>query len=717
MIRNMCFSSAHLLVALLLMVAFYKNCKASDGYKNCSGLCGHHTVSSPFRLRDFAEQCGDHRYELSCEHNQLVLYSQSGRYSVLSINYENYTIRVRDAEVVELNYSSLPRDSLTDYNFSYRDPYALTIETNYEDGSGAYNRLTKIMIYVRCKSPVDASVFVDTAPCFKNSSRSVAAASSYVYASVIGRETAGEWGLGDDCGIEIMYMTSWPAPKNQSWSCEDIHNMLVYGFELSWLNSDCLKVGGYAYLDESKQRHCAGSSINYIIFEDILFFLQFFIENLLPIILAGKCVFGAPFVIVLLIYKWRGRHLSMYDNIEDFLQSDNNIMPIRYSYRDIKKMTKGFKIRLGKGGFGSVFKGQLRSGRDVAVKILDKANTDGQEFINEVSTLGRIHHVNVVQLIGYCVERSKRALIYEFMQNGSLEKYIFSKLDENDQSLNVHQLYAISLGVARGIEYLHKGCAMQILHFDIKPHNILLDDNFIPKVSDFGLAKLYPTNNSIVSLTAARGTIGYMAPELFYRNVGGVSYKADIYSFGMLLMEMTGRRKNLNVLVEHSSQFYFPFWVYDQLNEGNEISIADATGEEMKLARKMLIVGLWCIQTKPNDRPSMNKVVEMLEAEEQDLELPQKPYLYPSDLPAANHDSDHSTSTRPSKSSNRPSMNEIVEMLEGEEQELELSQYSQDFQTIDASDHICSTSPSSNPSVSKPKETTSFLTKEDERSI
>ncbi|XP_054808110.1 rust resistance kinase Lr10-like isoform X2 [Prosopis cineraria] len=700
MIRNMCFSSAHLLVALLLMVAFYKTCKASDGYKNCSGLCGHHTVSSPFRLRDFAEQCGDHRYELSCEHNQLVLYWQSGRYSVVSIDYENLTIRVKDANVVELNYSSLPGYSLTDYNFSYWDPYNPTVLTRSEDASWDYNRLTKIMIYVRCKNPVDSSVFADTAPCFKNSSRSVAAASSYVYASVIGRETAGEWGLGDDCGIELMYMTSWPDRKNQSWSCEVIHNMLVYGFELSWLNSDCLKFGVYAYLDESKQRHCADPNAC----------------TMLALYTGVKLVLGSPFVIALLIYKWRRKHLSMYDNIEDFLKSDNNIMPIRYSYNDIKKMTKGFKIKLGKGGFGSVFRGTLRSGRDVAVKMLDKAEAHGQEFINEVATLGRIHHVNVVQLVGYCVEGSKRALIYEFMQNGSLEKYIFSKLDENDQSLNVHQLYAISLGVARGIEYLHKGCVMQILHFDIKPHNILLDDNFIPKVSDFGLAKLYPTNNSIVSLTAARGTIGYMAPELFYRNVGGVSYKADIYSFGMLLMEMAGRRKNLNVLVEHSSQFYFPFWVYDQLNEGNEISIADATAEEMKLARKMLIVGLWCIQTKPNDRPSMKKVVEMLEGDEQDLELPQKPYLYPNDLPA-NDNIDHSTSTWPSKSSDRPSMNKVVEMLEGEEQELELPQYSQDLQTIDASDNKCSASPSSNPSVSKSKETTSFLTKEDERSI
>lgn len=319
-------------------------------------------------------------------------------------------------------------------------------------------------------------------------------------------------------------------------------------------------------------------------------------------------------------------------------------MPIRFSYKDIKRITNGFKIKLGNGGYGSVFKGKLRSGRLVAVKLLDKAKANGQEFINEVATIGTIHHVNVVQLIGFCVEGSKRALIYEFMPNGSLEKYIFSH-DEDTSSLSCETLYSISLGIARGIEYLHNGCNMKILHFDIKPHNILLDENYNPKVSDFGLARLYPTDNSIVSLTAARGTIGYMAPELFYRNVGAISYKADVYSFGMLLMEMAGRRKNLNAFAENSSQIYYPFWVYDQLHDGKEITIENDTDEEMRLAKKMMIVSLWCIQTRPSDRPSMDKVLEMLE-EDEDLQMPSKPFLFPQEIPS--EDDRDRTSSRPS---------------------------------------------------------------------
>uniref|UniRef100_A0A2N9GMW3 Protein kinase domain-containing protein n=1 Tax=Fagus sylvatica TaxID=28930 RepID=A0A2N9GMW3_FAGSY len=278
-------------------------------------------------------------------------------------------------------------------------------------------------------------------------------------------------------------------------------------------------------------------------------------------------------------------------------------MPIRYSYSEIKKSTKGFKDKLGEGGYGTVYKGKLQSGLLVAIKMLGKSKANGQEFISEVATIGRIHHTNVVQLIGFCAEGPKRALIYEFMPND------FSWSGSWDWDIYI------------------KGCDMQILHFDIKPHNILLDENFTPKISDFGLAKLYPADDSIASLTTARGTLGYMAPELFYKNIGGASYKADVYSFGMLLMEMASRRKNFIELGDHSSKFYFPTWIYDQFREGNDIEMEDATEEEKKIVKKMILVALWCIQMKPVDRPSMNRVVEMLEGEVECLQMPSKPFL------------------------------------------------------------------------------------------
>ncbi|EOY13649.1 Malectin/receptor-like protein kinase family protein [Theobroma cacao] len=181
------------------------------------------------------------------------------------------------------------------------------------------------------------------------------------------------------------------------------------------------------------------------------------------------------------------------------------------------------------------------------------------------------------------------------------------------------------------------GCDMKILHFDIKPHNILLDENFIPKVSDFGLAKLYFVDDSIVSLTAARGTIGYIAPELVYKNIGGISYKADVYSFGMLLMEMVGRRRNLNVLAEHLSQIYFPSWIYGRFHQEEGIEMGEVSDGEKIIVRKMIITAFWCIQVKPNDRPSMSKVLEMLETDVELLQMPPKPFQLPFEISSEDH--------------------------------------------------------------------------------
>nr|XP_023888297.1 rust resistance kinase Lr10-like [Quercus suber] len=358
------------------------------------------------------------------------------------------------------------------------------------------------------------------------------------------------------------------------------------------------------------------------------------------VFILGRAQLGILCLIAFLIYKFGPGNTFMHDAIEIFLQS-HNLMPIRYSYSQIKSMTNGFKDKLGQGGYGTVFKGKLQSGYPVAIKLLSKSKANGQDFMNEVATIGRIHHINVVQLIGFCVEGSKQALVYEFMPNGSLDKFIFPDR-ENSTVLTWDRIYEIAVGVAQGIEYLHQGCDMQILHFDIKPHNILLDENFIPKVSDFGLAKLYPVDDSIVSLTAIRGTLGYIAPELFYKNIGGISYKADVYSFGMLLMEMVGRRKNLNASVEHSSQIYFPSWIYDKLDQGENLELLNGTEGENKTLKKMIIVAFCCIQMKPMNRPSMSKVLEMLEGPIELLQMPPKPFFGPEEMSIEDHTSNNS---------------------------------------------------------------------------
>ena len=223
------------------------------------------------------------------------------------------------------------------------------------------------------------------------------------------------------------------------------------------------------------------------------------------------------------------------------------LKPSRYSYADIRKITNKFKYVLGQGGYGIGYKGKLSNEVLVAVKIINNLWGNGEDFINEMTTMVRIHHVNVVRLVGFCADEAKRALIYEFLPNDSLDKFIFSA----KHSLGWEKLQSIALGIAKGIEYLHQGCEQKILHFDIKPHNILLDQNFNPKISDFGLAKLCSKDQSVVSMTIARGTIGYIASEVLSRNFGNVSYKLDVYSFEMLLLEMVSGRKNVDTIAEN----------------------------------------------------------------------------------------------------------------------------------------------------------------------
>ncbi|KAM7528484.1 hypothetical protein LguiB_031894 [Lonicera macranthoides] len=250
--------------------------------------------------------------------------------------------------------------------------------------------------------------------------------------------------------------------------------------------------------------------------------------------------------------KW-WKKTGNYCNVETFLKNYGSLAPKKYRYSDVKKMTNSFKYKLGEGGFGSVYKGTLCDGSLVAVKVLKESKGNGEEFVNEVASISRTSHVNVVTLMGFCFEGPKRALIYEFMPNGSLEKFVYDGISSTNRQLGWDKSYRIAIGIARGLEYLHRGCNTRILHFDIKPQNILLDQDFIPKISDFGLAKLCPGKESTVSMLNARGTIGYIAPEVFCRNFGRVSHKSDVYSYGMMVLEMVGGRKNIEVEVGHTS--------------------------------------------------------------------------------------------------------------------------------------------------------------------
>ena len=338
----------------------------------------------------------------------------------------------------------------------------------------------------------------------------------------------------------------------------------------------------------------------------------------------GGAVLVAVLVLAYRAYSSNKQEKENQMRIERFLDDYKALKPSRYSYADIKHITCQFKEKLGEGAVGTVFKGKLSDDFFVAVKLLNSSKGDGEEFVNEVGTIGRIHHVNVVRLVGYCADGFIRALVYEFLPNGSLQRFISSP--DNKHFLGWKNLQHIALGIAKGIDYLHQGCDQRILHFDIKPHNVLLDQNFTPKIADFGLAKLCSKDQSIVSMTTARGTMGYIAPEVFSRNFRKVSYKSDVYSFGMVLLEMVGGRKISDVAEDNISQIYYPEWIYNLLEEGDDLRIHIGEEGDAIIAKKLAIMGLWCIQWHPVNRPSMKAVVHMLEGEE-NLTMPPNPFI------------------------------------------------------------------------------------------
>ncbi|CAI8588820.1 unnamed protein product [Vicia faba] len=207
--------------------------------------------------------------------------------------------------------------------------------------------------------------------------------------------------------------------------------------------------------------------------------------------------------------------------------------PVNFTYRALQIRTSNFSQLLGTVGFGSVYKGSLGDGTLVAVKKLDKILPHGEkEFITEVNTIGSMHHMNLVRLCGFCSEGPQRLLVYEFMKNGSLDQWILPSIRGPDRLLDWQTRFDIAKNIAQGIAYFHEQCRNKIIHCDIKPENILLDENFCPKVSDFGLAKLMAREHSHV-VTMVRGTRGYLAPEWVSNRP--ITVKADVYSYGMLL--------------------------------------------------------------------------------------------------------------------------------------------------------------------------------------
>lgn len=347
-------------------------------------------------------------------------------------------------------------------------------------------------------------------------------------------------------------------------------------------------------------------------------------KNKRTMILIGKIggivvVISAVMVVVAMLFLRRIR----IKRVKREKEEEDAVFPVTnlkvFSYKELHAATRGFSEKLGHGGFGAVFLGKLPgSSSSVAVKRLERPGGAEREFRAEVCTIGNIQHVNLVRLRGFCSENSHRLLVYDYMPNGPLSMY----LKRNGQNLSWDVRFRIAVGTARAIAYLHEGCRDCIIHCDIKPENILLSEDFSPKVSDFGLAKLVGRDISGV-LATMRGTWGYVAPEW----ISGVAItaKADVYSYGMTLLELIGGRRNVVRPLSggggggggEGEKWFFPPWAAKRIIEGDVAAVVDerlvAGGYDVVEVERVGLVAVWCIQDEEGIRPTMGMVVKMLE--------------------------------------------------------------------------------------------------------
>ncbi|CAN8298467.1 unnamed protein product [Cochlearia groenlandica] len=323
--------------------------------------------------------------------------------------------------------------------------------------------------------------------------------------------------------------------------------------------------------------------------------------------------------------------------------------PQKFKLRELKRATGSFspENKLGQGGFGMVFKGKWE-GRDIAVKrVSEKSHQGKQEFISEITTIGNLNHRNLVKLLGWCYERKEYLLVYEYMPNGSLDKYLFLQ-DKSRSNLTWEIRKNIIRGLSQALEYLHNGCEKRILHRDIKASNVMLDSDFNAKLGDFGLARMIQQSEMTHhSTNEIAGTPGYMAPETFLN--GRATVETDVYAFGVLMLEVVSGKKPSYVLVKENQSNYnnsIVNWLWELYRNGTITDAADPgmgslfDVEEMK---SVLLLGLACCHPNPNQRPPMRTVLKVLTGETSPPDVPtERPaFVWPA-MPPSFSDTDYS---------------------------------------------------------------------------
>ncbi|KAJ1689950.1 hypothetical protein LUZ63_014105 [Rhynchospora breviuscula] len=322
---------------------------------------------------------------------------------------------------------------------------------------------------------------------------------------------------------------------------------------------------------------------------------------------------------LLFLYPLYTRTYEMFqDNEYNFL--DLTELPTRFTFKDLNQATRNFEIPIGKGASSTVFKGTLRNGTVVAVKQINGQSNSEDQFNTEIAIIASVQHINLVRLLGYCLTpRGERYLIYPFFENGSLDTWLFAA-EERRSRLTWALRYEIAVDVAKALAYLHLDCRHQIIHLDIKPANILLGRGFQALLSDFGISRAMSREDNIV-MTRARGTVGYLPPEMLITTA--MSTKSDVYSYGMVLLELVGGRRNLEIIVDAETQqrknSYFPKIAGKRMLEGNLWEVVDQSLQSEQIKeneiRILVSVAFNCIHDSPERRPSMADVVGMLKGD------------------------------------------------------------------------------------------------------
>ncbi|KAM3684196.1 hypothetical protein ACB098_11G026300 [Castanea mollissima] len=297
-----------------------------------------------------------------------------------------------------------------------------------------------------------------------------------------------------------------------------------------------------------------------------------------------------------------------------------------FSYAHVAAATNNFSSEnmLGKGGFGPVYMGHLLTGQNVAIKRLSKYSNQGiHEFKNELILISKLQHMNLVKLLGCCIHEEERMLIYEYMPNKSLDCFLF---DQNrSKLLDWKKRFNIIEGIIQGLIYLHKYSRLRVIHRDLKASNILLDESMNPKISDFGMARMFKQNEPVANTNRIVGTYGYMSPE--YAMKGVFSIKSDVYSFSVLMLEMVSGRRN-NSFYHADQVITLVEYAWDLWQEGEGIQLVDPTISDSCVIYQVLRcihVSLLCVEDSAIDRPTMSDVLFMLTNENMPLPLPKKP--------------------------------------------------------------------------------------------